>query len=74
MGGKFEKCDGQGGLVCCNSWGHKELDTTETELNGLVVFPTFLNLSLNLAIRSSSCEPQSAPDLVFADCIEFLHL
>ena len=29
--------DGQGGLVCCNSWGHKELDMTEwlnwTELN-----------------------------------------
>ena len=29
--------DGQGGLVCCSSWGHKELDTTEqlnwTELN-----------------------------------------
>ena len=29
--------DGQGGLVCCNSWGRKELDTTEwlnwTELN-----------------------------------------
>ena len=24
-----------------------------TELNGLVVFPTFFNLSLNLAIRSS---------------------
>ena len=21
--------DGQGGLACCNSWGHKELDTTE---------------------------------------------
>ena len=21
--------DGQGGLVCCNSWGHKELDVTE---------------------------------------------
>ena len=30
-------CDGQGGLVCCGSWGRKELDTTErlnwTELN-----------------------------------------
>ena len=30
--------DGQGGLTCCGSWGHKELDTTErlnwTELNG----------------------------------------
>ena len=29
--------DGQGGMVCCNSWGRKELDTTEqlnwTELN-----------------------------------------
>ena len=21
--------DGQGGLACCNSWGLKELDTTE---------------------------------------------
>ena len=21
--------DGQGGLACCGSWGHKELDTTE---------------------------------------------
>ena len=21
--------DGQGGLACCNSWGHKQLDTTE---------------------------------------------
>ena len=21
--------DGQGGLVCCGSWDHKELDTTE---------------------------------------------
>ena len=43
-------------------------------LNGLVLFPTFFNLSLNLAIRSSWSEPQSAPSLVFADCIEFLHL
>ena len=32
-----EDGDGQGGLVCCSSWGHKESDTTErlnwTELN-----------------------------------------
>ena len=21
--------DGQGGLVCCDSWGHKESDATE---------------------------------------------
>ena len=35
-----------------------------------MVFPTFFNFSLNLAIRSSWSEPQSAPGLVFADCIE----
>ena len=43
-------------------------------LNGLVVFCTFFNLRLNLAIRSTWSEPQSAPSLVFADCIELLHL
>ena len=37
-----------------------------------MVFPTFFSLSVNLAIRSS--EPQSAPSLVFADCIKRLHL
>ena len=31
-----------------------------------MVFPTFFNVSLNLAIRSSWSEPQSAPSLVFA--------
>ena len=25
--------DGQGRLACCSPWGHKESDTTETELN-----------------------------------------
>ena len=39
-----------------------------------MVFPTFFNLSLNLAIRSSWTEPQSAPSLVFADCTELLLL
>ena len=32
-GHEFERTlgvgDGQGGLACCSSWGHKELDTTE---------------------------------------------
>ena len=36
-------------------------------VNGLFVFPTLLNLSLNFAIRSSGSEPQSAPGLVFVD-------
>ena len=29
FGRTLRVCDGQGGLVCCSSWGHKELDTTE---------------------------------------------
>ena len=49
-----------------------------TELTGktcmVVVFPTFFNLSLNMAIRSLWPKPQSAPSLVVADCIELLHL
>jgi len=32
-GHEFEQArgvgDGQGSLVCCNPWGHKDLDTTE---------------------------------------------
>ena len=27
--GKLGVGDGQGGLVCCSSWGRKESDTTE---------------------------------------------
>ena len=37
--------DGQGGLACCDSWGHKESDTTErlnwTELNFSIYFLLF---------------------------------
>ena len=40
------KCDGQGGLVCCDSWGHKESDTTEqlnwTELKNILRSSTYL--------------------------------
>ena len=28
--------DGQGGLACCDSWGHKELDTTERLATDLI--------------------------------------
>ena len=33
-------------------------------LNGLVVFPTFFSLSMNLALRNSWSESQSAPSLL----------
>ena len=29
FGGTLGGGDGQGGLACCDSWGHKELDMTE---------------------------------------------
>ena len=38
-----------------------------------MVPPIFFNLSLSFAVRSSWTEPQSAPSLVFAACIELLH-
>ena len=41
--------DGQGGLVCCSSWGHKESDTTEqlnwTELSQI---PRFASIFMPL--------------------------
>ena len=52
---------------------HKGFDLGHTGMVFLL-FPTFLNLILNLSIRSSWSEPQSAPGLVFVDCIELLHL
>ena len=56
------------------TWLSKWTELNWTELNGLVVFPTFFNFSLNLSIKSLWSEPQSAPGLLFADCIELLHL
>ena len=37
-----------------------------------MVLPSFFNISLNFAIRSSWSELQSAPSLIFADCTERL--
>ena len=38
--------DGQGSLVCCSPWGHKELDMTETELNSTVVIHKVKSFSI----------------------------
>ena len=43
--------DGQGGLACCDSWGCKELDTTE-RLNCLSMFlPLWLVANLQYFIH-----------------------
>ena len=45
--GKFRVGDGQGGLSCCGSWGHKESDMTErlnrTELMYVCALPWWLS-------------------------------
>ena len=45
--------DGQGSLVCCSLWGHKELDITEQliELNWLNVSCNLLNTALKVENR-----------------------
>ena len=48
--------DGQGGLVCCGSWGRKESDTTE--LNWTELFPysmVFILSLLNMAMHICFC-------------------
>ena len=47
-------------------------DLIRSYLNGLVVFPTFFNLSLNLAIRSWWCEPHPAPASLVAQRLKCL--
>ena len=47
--------DGQGGLECCGSWGHKESDTTErlnwTELNWILHFMYVPHLFIHLSVN-----------------------
>ena len=45
-----------------------------SSLNSLVAFLAFFNLSLKFAIKNLSSEHPLVPSLVFADCIELLHL
>ena len=51
--------DGQGGLACCDSWGHEESDTTE-QLNW-----TELISSLNSKYTFSLCPTSDNPLQVF---------
>ena len=60
--------------ILVTSTAHSQGIGFQSHLTLLVVFPTFFCLSLNFAIRSWWAEPQSAPGLVFPDCIQLLHL
>ena len=45
--------EGQGNLVCCSPWGHKELDTTE-QLNKIFYFQIEVQLIDNIVSVSRS--------------------
>ena len=46
--------DGQGGLACCNSWGHKELDITVRLNNNNFAYIVIFYCDLNLCISVDS--------------------
>ena len=45
-------CDGQGSLACCDSWGHKELDTTERLIwSGLILTYRFNVIFIKIPMK-----------------------
>ena len=62
--------DGQGGLVCCNTWGRKESDTTE-RLNGTELFP-LLELCpqvYSLSLHLHCCPANKFINTIFLDSV-----
>ena len=64
--------DGQGDLECCNSWGHKESDTTEqlkwTDMKGLQVHSTPNHHHLNLCFHKISHIQHTATTGIILKC------
>ena len=56
--------DGQGGLVCCDSWSHKESDTTEW-LNGTELTHKEKSKSPSLGLRASTSQGEHRPCIWF---------
>ena len=55
--------DGQGGLGCCSSWGHKESDTTE-RLNWTKLIPMTALLGASLAAQMVKNPPAMKETLI----------
>ena len=63
--------DGQGGLVCCSSQGHKELDMTE-QLNWTELLPTLCPLVCSLHLHHYFCPANSFISITFLDSV-YMH-
>ena len=55
--------DGQGSLVCCSSWGHKESDMTERLNNTFIVLSHWWPLSCPNKHQLAACETTLSPPL-----------
>ena len=57
--------DGQGGLECCDSWGHRKLDTTEwlnwTKYAKYIVIVIILNVNLTKIFPMFQYDAESVP-------------
>ena len=69
--------DGQGGLACCDSWGRKELDTTEqlnwTELNGKLTRVPRINFkwhTLSEGWNTIDTSHTSSDSITFESCLQ----
>ena len=62
--------DGQGGLACCDSWGHKESDTTE-QLNWTELRSLFLNIFLRAKHVCVLCAQLLQSCLTFCDPMHY---
>ena len=63
--------DGQGGLACCGSWGHKESDTTE-QINLTELIPFSIGaVSIYIPTNSSRAFPFSTSSPAFIVCTLF---
>ena len=68
--------DGQGVLVCCNPWGHKELDMTERQnwIEFCSSFPYFLQFKSSFCNKKFMIWATVTSQSYFCYCIQFLHL
>ena len=78
-GHEFEQAvgdaDGQGSLVCCSPWGHKELDTTEGLNNNLTIYETYINgtlRTLSVSFPTCSDKQKACPSAIFLLLVVFL--
>ena len=63
--------DGQGGLACCDLWGHKELDTTEQLIWSDLIWRTWYICSLSTIEMEKNCLPYSSNHILLGIWMDY---